>query len=152
MTSLSARHRPDPRRAIRYCCLLTTAALAPATLWAQDSTGAALLAPAPAVDPAWVEQTVEPWFAETVRRTRGEWGIAIADQSGRLLWGQNPDTPMVPASTLKVFTTGFARSVLGGNARRPTRVIGTGTVDPVSGQWLGSWGLELNGDPSLDVA
>ncbi len=143
------RHRRHIRRATRYCCLLTTLA-GPAALAAQDSTGAALLTPAPAVDPAWLEQTVEPWFSETVRRTRGEWGVAIADQNGRLLWGQNPDTPMVPASAVKVFTTGFARSVLGGTARRPTRVIGTGTVDPSSGEWLGSWGLELNGDPSLE--
>src|SRR5688572_18886938 len=149
MRPYPVRHRRPVRRAIRYCCLLATLA-GPTGVLAQDSTGAALLTPAPAVDPAWVEQTVEPWFAETVRRTRGEWGVAIADQNGRLLWGQNPDTPMVPASTVKVFTTGFARSVLGATARRPTRVIGTGTVDPVSGEWTGSWGLELNGDPSFE--
>jgi PBP4 family serine-type D-alanyl-D-alanine carboxypeptidase len=97
-----------------------------------------------------VEQTVEPWFRETTRRIRGDWGIAIADQNGRLIWGQNPETPMVPASTVKVFTTGFARSVLGTSARRPTRVIGSGSVDPATGEWVGSWGLELNGDPSLE--
>ncbi len=51
---------------------------------------------------------------------------------------------------MKVFTTGFARSVLGGTARRPTRVVGAGTVDPATGEWIGSWGLELNGDPSLE--
>jgi PBP4 family serine-type D-alanyl-D-alanine carboxypeptidase len=119
-------------------------------LQAQDSAAADPAALAPAPDAAWVAQTVEPWFAETRRRARGDWGIAIADQNGRLLWGQNPDTPMVPASTVKVFTTGFARSVLGGTARRPTRVIGSGHVDPETGEWLGSWGLELNGDPSLE--
>lgn len=150
MTSLPFHHRHLLRRAIGYCCLVATAGLAPAGLQAQDSAAAALLAPAPAIDPAWLEQTVEPWFRETLRRTRGDWGIAIADQNGRLLWGQNPDTPMVPASTLKVFTTGFARSVLGGTARRPTRVIGSGTVDPATGEWRGSWGLELNGDPSFE--
>ncbi len=117
---------------------------------AQAPTGAALPAPSPPPEPAWLEETVVPWFRETSTRTRGEWGIAIADENGRLLWGRNPDTPMVPASTVKVFTTGFARSVLGGTARRPTRVIGSGTVDSSSGEWIGTWGLELNGDPSLE--
>jgi PBP4 family serine-type D-alanyl-D-alanine carboxypeptidase len=117
---------------------------------AQDSAAAASAAAVPAPDAAWVEQTVESWFRETTRRARGDWGIAIADQNGRLLWGRNPDTPMIPASTIKVFTTGFARSVLGTGARRPTRVIGSGNVDPATGAWVGSWGLELNGDPSLE--
>jgi D-alanyl-D-alanine carboxypeptidase/D-alanyl-D-alanine-endopeptidase (penicillin-binding protein 4) len=114
---------------------------------AQDSAAAVA---ASALDVAWLEQTIEPWYRETTRRARGDWGIAIADQNGRVLWGQDPDTPMIPASTVKVFTTGFARSVLGGTARRPTRVIGTGHVDPATGEWVGSWGLELNGDPSLE--
>lgn len=153
MNLLLARHRCCLRRAIRYCALL--AALLPAPVVAQDSAavGEPGVAPAPAslpADPAWVNQILEPWFQETTRRTRGDWGIAIADQSGRLLWGRNPNTPMTPASTVKVFTTGFARSVLGGTARRPTRVVGTGSVDPASGEWVGSWGLELNGDPSLE--
>ena len=34
----------------------------------------------------------------------------------------------MPASTVKLFTTGFARSVLGGTARRPTRVVGVGVA------------------------
>ena len=131
-------------------CLAAAALGFAAPAAGQDSTSTAPAVSAPSLDAAWVEHTVEPWFRETSRRTRGEWGIAIADQNGRLLWGQNPDTPMVPASTLKVFTTGFARSVLGTSARRPTRVIGTGTVNPASGEWVGSWGLELNGDPSLE--
>jgi D-alanyl-D-alanine carboxypeptidase/D-alanyl-D-alanine-endopeptidase (penicillin-binding protein 4) len=132
-----------------YCLAVASLAFAGSTA-AQDSASATRSVAAPAPDAAWVEQTVEPWFRETSRRTRGEWGIAIADQNGRLLWGQNPDTPMVPASTLKVFTTGFARSVLGTSARRPTRVIGSGSVNRATGEWVGSWGLELNGDPSLE--
>ncbi len=64
----------------------------------------------------------------------------------------NPDEPMVPASTVKLFTTGFARSVLGGSARRSTKVVGIGGVDPETGAWVGSWALELNGDPTLERA
>ncbi len=89
------------------------------------------------------------WYDTASRKAPGKWGIAIADQQGRLLWGVNPEEPLVPASTVKLLTTGFARSILGGNARLSTRVVGTGAVDR-NGEWLGSWALELNGDPSLE--
>jgi D-alanyl-D-alanine carboxypeptidase/D-alanyl-D-alanine-endopeptidase (penicillin-binding protein 4) len=153
MKPLRLRHRCRVRRAVGVC-VVGAAVLATTPLAAQDSALAARPDSAqPSVslaDPAWLDQIVEPWFRETTRRTRGDWGIAIADQNGRLLWGHNPHTPMTPASTVKVFTTGFARSVLGSTARRPTRVIGTGFVDPLSGEWVGNWGLELNGDPSFE--
>jgi D-alanyl-D-alanine carboxypeptidase/D-alanyl-D-alanine-endopeptidase (penicillin-binding protein 4) len=80
----------------------------------------------------------------------GTWGIAIANMDGQLLWGVQPGRPMIPASTVKLFTTGFARSVLGGEARKHTRVIGQGQADPGTGNWVGSWALELNGDPTLE--
>src|SRR5262249_45627746 len=62
------------------------------------------------------------------------------------------DHPLMPASTVKLFTTGFARTVLGGTARRATRVVGAGTLDSTNGEWIGSWALQLNGDPSLERA
>ena len=92
------------------------------------------------------------WYEATARRAPGQWGIAVADESGRMLWSVDPDVPLVPASTVKLFTTGFARSVLGGAARRPTRVVGIGAVDAETGAWDGSWALELNGDPTLERA
>jgi D-alanyl-D-alanine carboxypeptidase/D-alanyl-D-alanine-endopeptidase (penicillin-binding protein 4) len=92
------------------------------------------------------------WYEAAARRAPGQWGIAVADQTGRLLWSINPDESLVPASTVKLFTTGFARSVLGGTARRSTRVIGVGGVDLETGAWQGSWALELNGDPTLERA
>jgi len=76
--------------------------------------------------------------------------VAIADQSGNLLWSVDPDVPLVPASAVKVLTTGFARSRLGGSARQATRVLGHGYLDSRSGEWVGNWTLELNGDPTLD--
>ena len=92
------------------------------------------------------------WYEAAARRAPGQWGIAVADQSGRMLWSVSPDDPLVPASTVKLFTTGFARSVLGGSARRPTRVVGIGGLDPETGAWKGTWALELNGDPTLERA
>ncbi len=92
------------------------------------------------------------WYEDSYRRAPGQWGIAVADQTGRVLWSMNPDNPLVPASTVKLFTTGFARSVLGGTARRSTRVVGIGGLNPETGAWEGSWALELNGDPTLERA
>jgi D-alanyl-D-alanine carboxypeptidase/D-alanyl-D-alanine-endopeptidase (penicillin-binding protein 4) len=90
------------------------------------------------------------WFRSARQSAPGEWGVAIADQNGNVLWGVEPDEPLVPASTVKVLTTGFGRSVVGGDARRETRVLGSGQVDAMSGAWTGRWALELNGDPSLE--
>jgi D-alanyl-D-alanine carboxypeptidase/D-alanyl-D-alanine-endopeptidase (penicillin-binding protein 4) len=102
------------------------------------------------IDAGGLDAQVGQWYSRASRVAPGRWGIAIADQSGKLLWSLNPDDPLIPASTVKIFTTGFARSVLGSTARRPTRVVGAGSVDPATGEWIGSWGLELNGDPSLE--
>ncbi len=103
-------------------------------------------------DPQWLSERMTAWYEEASRRAPGQWGIAIGDPSGRILWSVNPTEPLVPASTVKLFTTGFARSVLGGSARRATRVVGVGQLDLESGTWKGSWALELNGDPSLERA
>lgn len=103
-------------------------------------------------NPEWLGDRMTSWYHQTRRSAPGEWGIAVADQTGRLLWSANPDRPMMPASTVKLFTTGFARTVLGGTARRATRVIGEGSLDQATGEWIGSWALELNGDPSLERA
>jgi D-alanyl-D-alanine carboxypeptidase/D-alanyl-D-alanine-endopeptidase (penicillin-binding protein 4) len=92
------------------------------------------------------------WYEAAGFRAPGQWGIAVADQGGRMIWAINPDQPLVPASTVKVFTTGFARSVLGSGARRPTRVVGIGALNPETGAWQGTWALELNGDPTLERA
>ena len=114
-----------------------------------------LLAPAAARaqgDQQWLNSRVSDWYTSAAHSAPGQWGIAIADQSGRMLWSMNPDFSLMPASAVKLFTTGYARSVLGGAARRSTRVVGAGVVDTVRGEWLGRWALELNGDPSLERA
>src|SRR5262249_55024762 len=103
-------------------------------------------------DPQWLTGRMTSWYSRTNRVAPGQWGIAIADQSGRLLWSMNPDHPLMPASTVKLFTTGFARTVLGGTARRATRGVGGGTLDATNGEGIGSGGLQLNGDPSLERA
>ncbi len=103
-------------------------------------------------DAQWVGSRMNEWYASASRRAPGDWGIAIPDQSGQMLWSYNADASLMPASAVKLFTTGYARMVLGGTARKATRLVGTGTVDPATGEWLGEWALELNGDPSLERA
>jgi serine-type D-Ala-D-Ala carboxypeptidase/endopeptidase (penicillin-binding protein 4) len=121
----------------------------PLALLIASLDGAPLLAQ---TDPQWLGSRMSEWYATASRRAPGEWGIAIADQSGQMLWSYNADASLMPASAVKLFTTGYARTVLGGNARRSTRLVGTGIVDPATGEWLGDWALELNGDPSLERA
>jgi D-alanyl-D-alanine carboxypeptidase/D-alanyl-D-alanine-endopeptidase (penicillin-binding protein 4) len=104
----------------------------------------------PQTQSAELQGQLEAWFARASRSAPGTWGIAVASMDGHLIWGVQPTRPMIPASTVKLFTTGFARSVLGSNARRHTRVMGVGTVDPATGTWNGTWSLELNGDPTLE--
>ncbi|MGH7702840.1 MAG: D-alanyl-D-alanine carboxypeptidase, partial [Gemmatimonadales bacterium] len=99
-----------------------------------------------------VRSRLATWYRSAARSAPGGWGIAIGNQMGEILWSVKPDEPMIPASTVKLLTTGFARTVLGGDARLATRVAGTGHVDPESGEWVGSWSLQLNGDPSLERA
>jgi D-alanyl-D-alanine carboxypeptidase/D-alanyl-D-alanine-endopeptidase (penicillin-binding protein 4) len=82
----------------------------------------------------------------------GNWGIAVATDNGSLLWSVRPDQALIPASAVKLFTTGFARTVLGSDARRSTRILGNGFVDPATGEWVGTWALQVNGDPSLERA
>ncbi|MHB1329721.1 MAG: D-alanyl-D-alanine carboxypeptidase, partial [Gemmatimonadales bacterium] len=122
---------------------------ASATLSAQ-TTKARTSAASPAAAPVTLSSQLESWFVEANRRAPGTWGIAVADQQGRLVWGIQPTRPMIPASTIKLLTTGFARSVLGSDARNSTRVVGDGQLDPATGIWQGTWALELNGDPSLE--
>jgi D-alanyl-D-alanine carboxypeptidase/D-alanyl-D-alanine-endopeptidase (penicillin-binding protein 4) len=115
------------------------------------SLGAGTAARATAQElPKTLKSKLDYWFRAARRSASGTWGIAIADQTGQMLWSVNPDRQLIPASTVKLLTTGFARSIVGGEARQTTRVVGFGQVDEVSGDWNGKWALELNGDPTLE--
>ena len=104
----------------------------------------------PAQSPSAIAPVLDSWWARTSHRSPGTWGVVVADQSGHVLWEVNENELMIPASTVKVLTTGFARTAVGGDARRATRVVGSGHVDTATGMWVGKWALELNGDPTLD--
>src|ERR1043165_1307970 len=96
------------------------------------SAGSARLA---AQSAASVTPVLDAWWARTSHRSPGTWGVVVADKTGKVLWEINEDEPMIQASTVKGLTTGFARTAVGGDARRQTRVVGNGRVDSSSGMW-----------------
>ena len=65
--------------------------------------------------------------------------FAVTPVDGRVLWSVSPELELIPASTTKLFTTGFSRTRMGGGARFTTRVIGDGRLEPgASSEALGS--------------
>ncbi|MGH7498853.1 MAG: D-alanyl-D-alanine carboxypeptidase/D-alanyl-D-alanine endopeptidase [Gemmatimonadales bacterium] len=95
--------------------------------------------------------SLDDWYRRVSERTAsGDWGIAIGTMGGRLLWSVSPEQELIPASTAKLFTTGFSRSRMGGSSRITTRVVGDGVLDRDSGRWLGTWAVELGGDWTLE--
>ena len=95
--------------------------------------------------------SLDDWYRRVSGRTpSGEWGIAIGTMDGRVLWSVSPEQELIPASTTKLFTTGFSRARMGGAGRITTSVVGDGELDRLSGRWLGTWALELGGDPTLE--
>jgi D-alanyl-D-alanine carboxypeptidase/D-alanyl-D-alanine-endopeptidase (penicillin-binding protein 4) len=98
-------------------------------------------------------EALEDWYRRTAERTgNGEWGVAVGTMDGRVLWSMSPELALIPASTAKVFTTGFTRARVGGEGRITTRVVGDGALEPSSGRWQGPWALDLGGDWTLDRA
>jgi serine-type D-Ala-D-Ala carboxypeptidase/endopeptidase (penicillin-binding protein 4) len=98
-------------------------------------------------------EALETWYRRTADRTgNGEWGVAVGTMDGRVLWSVSPELALIPASTAKVFTTGFTRSRVGGDSRITTSVVGDGALELTSGRWQGTWALDLGGDWTLDRA
>lgn len=78
-------------------------------------------------------------------------GAVVLDlQSGRTLFEQNADRPLLPASNEKLATTYAALSALGPSFRVETDVLGDGTQ--VGRTWKGDLVLKGYGDPSLSSA
>lgn len=83
-------------------------------------------------------------------RTRnGTWGVVVSSLSrGDTLFSLNGDAPMLPASTLKLFTTALAFERLGPSHQLTTEILRDGSVEG-DGTLRGSLFLRGGGDPSL---
>ncbi len=83
----------------------------------------------------------------TVPFNRQLWGIAVTDQNGRLLYGQNPTRMFIPASSMKLVVSAVAAALLPPDWRVKTSVYG-GPI--VGGMVQGDLVLYGRGDPTMD--
>ncbi len=74
-------------------------------------------------------------------------GIKVADSKGYTIASQNPDIPLLPASTLKIITTGVALNLFGKEYRFSTHLGYSGDI--VNGVLNGNIYIIGNGDPTL---
>ena len=85
-------------------------------------------------------------------RTRhGTWGVMVTSVTrGDTLFRQSPDSALVPASTMKLFTSALALERLGAEHLFRTEVLRHGTVD-ATGTLRGDLVLRGDGDPSMST-
>ena len=78
-------------------------------------------------------------------------GYVLDTTTGRVLASVRADTPRIPASVEKLYTTSTALLRFGPNATLATRVLGVGTLDD-AGTWDGDLYLRGGGDPTFGSA
>jgi D-alanyl-D-alanine carboxypeptidase/D-alanyl-D-alanine-endopeptidase (penicillin-binding protein 4) len=83
------------------------------------------------------------------RVKRGDWGVVVSSLTrGDTLFSWHPDDALIPASTLKLFTTALAFDRLGPSHQFATDVFRDGSV-AADGTLQGSLFLRGGGDPAL---
>ena len=75
------------------------------------------------------------------------WGIAVADTTGRLIFGRNADRLFIPASNTKLLVTAAAAVLLPPDWTVRTSLYGTGPI--VNGVLQGHLVLYGRGDPTM---
>jgi D-alanyl-D-alanine carboxypeptidase/D-alanyl-D-alanine-endopeptidase (penicillin-binding protein 4) len=75
------------------------------------------------------------------------WGVALADENGRLLYSRNADRLFIPASNTKLVVAAVASALLPPDWRAKTSIYG-GPV--VGGVLMGDLVLYGRGDPTMD--
>ena len=104
--------------------------------------------------PAWTATRSAPALATALgnilgRREDGTWGAMVVSLTrGDTLFAREGDTPLVPASTLKMYTSVLALDRLGPDWRFRTQVLRTGPL-AADGTVQGDLVLRGDGDPSL---
>jgi PBP4 family serine-type D-alanyl-D-alanine carboxypeptidase len=89
-------------------------------------------------------------LASMLSRTKiGKWGVLVVSlSSGDTLFGYNPDDQLLPASTMKLFTSAVALDRFGANGRFETTVLRTAELE-ANGVLHGDLVLRGAGDPTL---
>jgi serine-type D-Ala-D-Ala carboxypeptidase/endopeptidase (penicillin-binding protein 4) len=100
------------------------------------------------LDAQTLEQRLRPFVNEGIAQ-RSTTSIKIVDlESGRVVAAQNPDTPIVPASNLKLFTTAAGLDILGGDFKFETTLSILGEISP-NGILEGDVRISGGGDPAM---
>lgn len=80
----------------------------------------------------------------------GTWGLCVIDvDSGTIIASNLPDKSMIPASTMKILTTGAAMGLLGKDYRYTTYIEYDGVYDSINGIIHGNLYIRGTGDPTL---
>jgi D-alanyl-D-alanine carboxypeptidase/D-alanyl-D-alanine-endopeptidase (penicillin-binding protein 4) len=85
--------------------------------------------------------------------THGSWGLCVIDvDSGNVIATNDADRSMMPASTMKILTTGAAMGLLGKDYRYTTFIEYDGVYDIAAGIVHGNIFIRGTGDPTLESA
>lgn len=101
-------------------------------------------------------QAAQKLYAEVDRLRKdpdmahASWGLCVMKAAkDTVIASYNPDASLVPASSLKVLTTGAALALLGPKFRYETLIQYQGKLDTVAGVLNGDLVIKGSGDPSL---
>jgi serine-type D-Ala-D-Ala carboxypeptidase/endopeptidase (penicillin-binding protein 4) len=118
-------------------------------LLATAVTGAAAQ---PSGQPRAAERTLDGALSQGMSQVGGASGAYVVDltagQPGHGLFAAQPDTPRLPASVQKLYTTTTALLLFGPAASLTTQILGEGTLDRHGG-WHGTLYLRGGGDPTF---
>lgn len=82
--------------------------------------------------------------------SHGSWGCCVLSaDSGKLIASNNPSLSLMPASTMKILTTGAALGLLGEDFRYETIIGYDGSYDSLNGIVRGNIYIKGSGDPSF---
>jgi len=106
------------------------------------------------VTPLWLESQPESIIKQWTNDSRlsgASYGVILMDaKSGKSLYAHNAKQLLVPASTLKLFTTGAALAILGPKYRFETTIGFDGFFDKSTGTLNGNLIIKSNGDVTLN--
>jgi D-alanyl-D-alanine carboxypeptidase/D-alanyl-D-alanine-endopeptidase (penicillin-binding protein 4) len=117
---------------------------------AKAARGAALTSAIRLAAPSELQKLVADLSAKLARAMHsGRWGVLVVSLShGDTLFGRNADDQLLPASTMKLFTSAVALDRFGPDARFKTEVLRAGVLD-ADGVLRGDLVLKGAGDPTL---
>jgi D-alanyl-D-alanine carboxypeptidase/D-alanyl-D-alanine-endopeptidase (penicillin-binding protein 4) len=98
---------------------------------------------------AGAQRALQQALKSGIKRAAGATGAYVVDlTSGQTLFATGANTPRMPASVEKLYTTATALVRFGSNGTLTTNVLGAGSID-ASGVWHGTLYLKGGGDPTF---